>query len=72
MTEVPYFISMRRAVVFLFLAACATSKPAELLIEEVPRPPARPELGWREDGEAALDFARSRNKPALLYFTAHW
>jgi hypothetical protein len=63
---------MRWALPILLLAACATSKPAELLIEEVPRPPSKPELGWREDGEDALDFARSKNKPALLYFTALW
>ena len=24
------------------------------------------------DGETALEFARSRNKPALLFFTAEW
>ena len=63
---------MRWVLPVLLFAACATSKPADLLIEEVPRPTSRPNVGWREDGEVALSFARRKDKPALLYFTAHW
>ena len=56
----------------LLLAACATRTPADLIIEPTPLPKSTVKVEWREDGEGALIYARGQEKPALLYFTAHW
>ncbi|MHC4940696.1 MAG: hypothetical protein ACYTHK_17285 [Planctomycetota bacterium] len=63
---------MRPVWGLILLAACATRPPAELLIEEVPLVKEEPTVQWRIDGEQALEYARSKRKPVLLYFTAEW
>ena len=72
MTRAGYFRRMHRIWPLLLLAACATRTPADLIIEPTPLPKSAGEVEWREDGEGALTYARSQEKPALLYFTAHW
>ena len=63
---------MRPLWPLLLFCACASRKPADLLIEPIPPEPTRPPVEWRTDGDGALEFARAQGKPALLYFTAHW
>jgi hypothetical protein len=61
-----------RLLILILLASCATRRPAELVLEPIPREPSRPGIAWRLDGETALLEARAKSKPVLLYFTAHW
>jgi hypothetical protein len=71
-TGAPYSGRVPRLLLLLLLASCATRRPAELVLEPVPRKPSRTGIAWRLDGEPALLEARAKGRPALLYFTAHW
>lgn len=72
MTAAPYSGRVPRLFLLCLLASCATRRPAELVLEPIPRERSRPGIAWRLDGEAALLEARAKGSPALLYFTAHW